>query len=196
MVSNLIPLINHQSNKSYTDFPLPDISSDLLRHYIRGYFEGDGWITYTYKNGKLLRKRFGILAQPIMAYQLKNLFSTELDIDVNPHHINRNKPNNGLHSLYINKNNDLIKMYHYLYQDANFVMKRKHDKFKEIMIILRDEKGCDVGDLYSFDEQFGRLEGGENPAELSPKSDAVDEFTKENFDSTVTSHTSIYGKYL
>jgi hypothetical protein len=45
-------------------------------------------------------------------------------------------------------------------------------------------------------EQFGRLEGGENPAELSPKSDAVDEFTKQNFDSTVTSHTSVYGKYL
>lgn len=45
-------------------------------------------------------------------------------------------------------------------------------------------------------EEHGRLPGGENPPEMSPKTDGVDEFTKSNFDSTQTNNTSTYGKYL
>lgn len=45
-------------------------------------------------------------------------------------------------------------------------------------------------------EEHGRLEGGENNIELSPKTDGVDEFTKANFDNSKSNNASTYGKYL
>lgn len=35
-------------NKTYCDLKLPAINKDLLRHFIRGYFDGDGCISYYY----------------------------------------------------------------------------------------------------------------------------------------------------
>jgi hypothetical protein len=137
-----------------------------------------------------------------MANQIKDIFYNELGIIIKPNLIKNKVNKNSLHSVYISETNNLIKFYHYLYKDANFVMKRKHDKFKKLMILLRDTKGYDVGELYSFDEEsrdteeHGRLPGGENPPEMSPKTDGVDEFTKSNFDSSVSTNTSTYGKYL
>lgn len=35
-------------NKTYCDLKLPKINSNLIRHFIRGYFDGDGCISYYY----------------------------------------------------------------------------------------------------------------------------------------------------
>lgn len=42
--------------KSYSELKLPDIREDLLIHFIRGYFDGDGTITYWYKKPERIRK--------------------------------------------------------------------------------------------------------------------------------------------
>jgi hypothetical protein len=43
---------------------------------------------------------------------------------------------------------------------------------------------------------FGRLEGGENPPDLSIKTDDVDNYTTKQFDSTKNNNSNVYGKYI
>lgn len=46
---NSLNKIGFSNDKSY-DFHIPDLPTDLIRHYIRGYFDGDGCFTFTNKS--------------------------------------------------------------------------------------------------------------------------------------------------
>ena len=40
-------------NKTYSENHLPNIREDLIRHFIRGYFDGDGTVSGSYKKPDL-----------------------------------------------------------------------------------------------------------------------------------------------
>lgn len=110
-------------NKKSFIIKFPNIRQDLIHHFIRGYFDGDGWISNSVNNF-----RFGIVSG-----------SKSMIIDINKYLCN---------SILINENNiytvkncfiinyssvtDLIKIEKFLYKDALIYLKRKKDKFISI----------------------------------------------------------------
>jgi intein/homing endonuclease len=135
-------------NKSYTNFSIPDIPRKFLNAFVLGYFEGDGNISFSkIKNRKTISHSFSILCQPKFAQELQNIFKSELNIDSRIY-IKKAQPT--LRTIQITKINDLIKLYHWLYDDAEIVMVRKHDKFKYILNWF-GERNYKIGELRKFE---------------------------------------------
>jgi len=134
-------------NKSYVDFHIPSIDRKYINAFILGYFEGDGTIASSkIKNRKTISHNLSILCQPNFALDLQNIFKQELDIHAGIY-IKKSQPL--LRTVNISKVDDLIKLYHWLYDDAVFVMKRKHSKFVNILKFF-ENRGYEVGNLKEF----------------------------------------------
>lgn len=131
-------LIKHgvEYYKSYTDFSFPEnLSKNFYNSFILGYFEGDGCITFSkIKNRKCISKSFTVLCQPKMSVFLKDVLKNELNIDAKLY-TRKARPN--LRTVSVTKNKDIIKIYHWLYRDVSFYMKRKHDIFVYILNNLK-----------------------------------------------------------
>lgn len=110
-------------NKSLTlDFPnKSQVPEELIRHFIRGYFDGDGSIS-SY-NGYY---NINFVGTENFIKKLSTYFEGG---SIYP---DKRKQN----SWYFNLGGNLqvLKAYHYLYDNANRYMKRKYDKFKPLTI--------------------------------------------------------------
>ena len=105
----------------------PKLQDNLIKHFIRGYFDGDG--TAAKINGKSC---FGILGAS------KN-FISEIEKHLNQYAkvskkniAERNRiGRNTLYEFRYGAQVDIIKIYHYLYDDATVYLERKHALLKE-----------------------------------------------------------------
>jgi Mor family transcriptional regulator len=148
-------------NKTYKNCPLPDESLIPLKYmcgYFLGFIESDGSINYKEnlvyskrtKKKDLPSRYFNciMLSQPLMARQIVEFFKKHLDIHVCSTALKGY--GNDLHRLSIHRIADMVKLYHFLYDDATFVMKRKHDIFINFMNYAKT-RGHDIGTLRNFD---------------------------------------------
>lgn len=104
--------------KSFTiQFPtfIPD---ELLHHFLRGYFDGDGWIS---------QKTWGIISSQAFCLETQRLLFQKINIDSHYHLANK------VARLLVHKQKDNCKLYDYLYQDANIFLRRKQKKFKQMI---------------------------------------------------------------
>lgn len=99
------------------------VPKNLLSHFIRGYFDGDGSVS-KYKSGL----KFSIAGTFDVVSKIQNILVKTLNISKNK--INKNG------KIYIAewaKQENLIKMAKYLYSDSNGIcLKRKRDIFKSL----------------------------------------------------------------
>lgn len=118
-------------NKTYTENHLPQIDKSLLRHFIRGYFDGDGSISgwyipqdIKYKKNERFRIHASICCKTATLLEdIKNLFA-EYNIKS---------------KIFISRRDDMYilsipssqikKLFDLLYQDSNFYLSRKYKKF-------------------------------------------------------------------
>ena len=108
--------------KSHTlTFPSKDIVSDhLLRHFIRGYVDGDGYVGYARNN----RLRFGVIGTRWFLEGLmerNSMFNAPIRIDKRS---SIPTTNNGIGMSHTRAENILC----YLYKDANVYLDRKYNK--------------------------------------------------------------------
>jgi hypothetical protein len=103
----------------------PDIEKHLIRHFIRGYFDGDGCVTY----GKELNQHINISITSTKMF-LAKLINEINDIKfwMNKRHKNRI---DNIYTLATGGVCNIIKFYHYLYNDTTICMFRKKNKFEE-----------------------------------------------------------------
>lgn len=124
-------------NKSQKLLKIPKIPKGLIRHFIRGYFDGDGTV---YLDGKYLKA--GI-------YSTSKEFLEEIQIIINKNNITSKiyedkragkigKVPQGysmniknMYKLTPLKRENLFKFYKYLYTDCSFALDRKYLKFIE-----------------------------------------------------------------
>jgi len=117
----------------------PQLPSELIRHFIRGYFDGDGTIcsSKAYKKGIETTSQYaaGIVgANKKFMYKVREFFikdggMTEVKMEIR--YTNRAK-----HPAYNIKwggRGNLRKFYDYLYTGATVFMDRKKQKFEEIL---------------------------------------------------------------
>lgn len=95
----------------------PHLRKDLNRHFIRGYFDGDGCMYY----GKRKHTWSIFSSSPKFINKLFATIKKETKIHFYKTYDNK--------SIYLNKGNDIIRLETYLYKNATVFLERKKNKF-------------------------------------------------------------------
>lgn len=114
--------------KSYTNMqPYLDIPIDLLHHYIRGIFDGDGWFSLTTVN-KNRTIEAGVCNTLGICTFIKSVL-TDNDIAIrNNIAKNNNQQNNELYRIRIQSKLEIEKLIDYLYSGSTLYLDRKYDE--------------------------------------------------------------------
>ena len=137
--------------KTYNQLFLPKISENLIRHFIRGYFDGDGHITYSVKepnaNNREINYRvtcnFGISAKTNnLLLEIQKWFA-EKDINVNLNYIKRDD----MYRLSVGARQTIKNIFNLLYNDSFNYLSRKFNKFNyyvntEVSQIITDHRNA------------------------------------------------------
>lgn len=116
-------LINKTSFIEY-----PKINKELNPHFIRGVFDGDGCITIGDHN-----PTFSIIGfQPFMK-QIQNVLIEDIGLNLTKLYINKGKYKCDIATLSYCGRKNLIKIGEYLYKDDTISLKRKKEKFLELI---------------------------------------------------------------
>ena len=123
-------------NKSKTmTFPNEDIlPKELQRHFIRGFVDGNGTISYWIdnKNTKHKKFNFGVCGTTEIVTEICNIIDKKFgtNSDIRPRFIDRD--NNNVQSA-LNGNQNLEKILRWLYKDSNLYLDRKYKKYLELL---------------------------------------------------------------
>lgn len=117
-------------NKTYSELHIPIIPKELIRHFIRGYFDGDGCITggvYQDKNRPNPRVRIhvNIDGKTLSIFNDFLKFFSDNNIKMNINYLKRDS----MYRICTSSKKEVEKIFHLLYDDSNFYMSRKYKKF-------------------------------------------------------------------
>ena len=138
-------------NKTYKQLSIPNIDKSLIRHFIRGYFDGDGSFSISVRkpNPKNREKNYRVAAFFNICGKLDNIFIemqkwfAENNIRAN---INYEKRND-MYRICMTSRQCLIDTYHLLYDQSYCYLKRKFNKFSyyvntEVNQIITDHRNA------------------------------------------------------
>lgn len=120
--------------KTYKEMGIPNqIPISLRRHFIRGYFDGDGWCTFHLHapEQRNREKNYRIKGSAGICCKTKNILEeiqqelSKFDITMNLHYLTRDNMYNITSSSFSN----LKKLFSYLYDSADYFLSRKYTKF-------------------------------------------------------------------
>lgn len=122
--------------KTYTENNLPNIKESLIRHFIRGYFDGDGSIVGSYCKPNLKwKKNENFRTWAAICSKTKTIL-----VEIEEFYIKNGIKKSSI--SYSKRDNmwelrvpklQLPKLFHLLYDDSNFYLKRKYDKFNHFV---------------------------------------------------------------
>ena len=117
-------------NKSYAELHIPNIPKELIRHFVRGYFDGDGCITggvYQDKNrpNPRVRVHVNIDGKTISIFNDFLKFFSDNNIKMNINYLKRDN----MYRICTASKKEAEKIFHLLYDDSNFYLSRKYKKF-------------------------------------------------------------------
>lgn len=108
---------------------IPKLKSDLMRHFIRGYFDGDGGCTLSHSGGKTQKR--------VYIYSASLDFLGEIQKTLSEYNIESNvstQPTTGIPIYKLGISTLSYKrFYKFLYEDCSIYMKRKKSKFDSIL---------------------------------------------------------------
>ena len=122
--------------KSNTLEPPKNIPKSLIRHFVRGYFDGDGWI-FKRNTGKYTRYEVGWCGTEAFIVWIKQTTKLSNKLYHNTSTTNFGTPN--LWSVATSDLNIVKELYHYLYEDASRCLERKKEIFKEACAVYEQK---------------------------------------------------------
>lgn len=110
---------------------IPNIQKDLIKHFIRGYFDGDGCLSLYEQHVKkwtIHRQEFSITGNPTLIAEIQAVLNQETSVSeiIKPKSYKRTT---SVISLRYGKKSDIDALFHYLYDDATVCLKSKYEKF-------------------------------------------------------------------
>lgn len=122
--------------KSYKELSIPKINKSLIRHFIRGYFDGDGSIVKSIIKDTRNRLTYSYERFTVTFSGSHNLLTEINNFFVEKGILSKkvNKVKNKKHSSLVYASHiSLKKIFNILYTDSSIYLKRKYDKF--VMLI-------------------------------------------------------------
>lgn len=117
--------------KSFCNTSFPDININMIPHFIRGYFDGDGSV-YIDKKTNDLRIKF--IGNTLFITELLNVFVSNLDIT--PVKLHNGKKYQDYTSYFsIARKKDVINLYDYMYQNSTYFLNRKKKIFDRYYLL-------------------------------------------------------------
>lgn len=123
-----------QAKTHILSFPTA-IPKHLIKHFLRGYFDGDGCVSITKRvdrviRGNSWRVQFTITGREEFVREYQNHLCEA--IQLNKTALNRVKTNFAV-SLHYNGINTVTRILNYLYEGSTIYMRRKYDKFLNLV---------------------------------------------------------------
>lgn len=123
-----IGMIPQKATTACSDLLLPNLSDELMRHFIRGFFDGDGTIC----NSKNRPTNYIVAISGVAHSFIKDmgLYLNKVGLDFKYYYrkpYQQNRKDVSIIKLYKSKN--LLDFKQYLYNEATIFLNRKHDKF-------------------------------------------------------------------
>lgn len=139
-------------HKTETLAVLPDVPSDLLRHLVRGFFDGDGTIHYT--NGHLV---FGICGTKKLMEYMREVLHVACATRKN-HAITHHPSAGKVWYLEYNGNKQCTRIFGWLYQGATVYMDRKREVWKNFLLMYEKSLLPGMGvSWFDFDKPDVRI---------------------------------------
>jgi hypothetical protein len=136
-------------NKSRVGMDFPEMEKSLIPHFIRGFLDGDGSIIFKKLNYKYKRKTSNPRKDTHkQQYKLKLAFcSTDKKflekvaecLPTNKVYFASRLRKQLVHILWIENTEDVKNCLYYLYKNANYYFKRKHDKIEEFNKTIKSQ---------------------------------------------------------
>lgn len=114
-------------NKTGTLDKLPDIPEELMPHFIRGFFDGDGWCTFTEKSSDI-----GIIGDYDFLSEINNYLNEHFQISLRKL-VKENRREFPVYYLRYHILKDYKLIYNCFYSNATIFLQRKHDKMKALI---------------------------------------------------------------
>jgi intein/homing endonuclease len=112
-------------------YSMPDwlLNHPLLNHFLRGYFDGDGCVSYCGlgKKRNIKQLHFNILGTEKFINQYRGCLVRKCDVNEV-----KISPKSTIYSLSYSGNNNVKKIYNFLYKNATIFLNRKMIKFNQI----------------------------------------------------------------
>lgn len=135
--------------KSFTiTFPDKIINPEFIRHFIRGYFDGDGCISVVDEN----KPRVDFTSNGDFIIGLKQFIEKTLNIDCNK--IGQRHPDTATRNMQLSGFYKTPIILDYIYKDANIFMNRKRNKYYEMLEQLNNKK-INLNNKYSNFSKYG-----------------------------------------
>lgn len=135
--------------KSRNEKSIPSIPEELLRHFIRGYFDGDGtvFVCKTHKRNFILKCNICSSTLNVLEEIQGVLQNNGIDCSIDKenrigkkYHINQNSVSVAtmdMFRLFIRRKNAIEKFFHYMYDEATIYLPRKYDVFANNKSLFR-----------------------------------------------------------
>jgi hypothetical protein len=121
------------NQKSYTlKFPYRHIPKNLIHHFIRGYFDGDGGISVT-KSKNQNKYTFMIISNSDFSEYLLRFFKRKLNISSFMVKYKKTKQNTYTCDIRLYGYKEIKKLMDFMYKDATIFLKRKKKNFDKII---------------------------------------------------------------
>lgn len=124
-------------NKSLTLTDLPNINDNLFKHFIRGYFDGDGSIILSrhtsYHKVAGVTKKYEYPSYIFMLLGTKQFLENVANkMELEHYQITKTKTEE-IKCLRVCAKCDLKSLFNYLYGNSNLYLKRKYDKWLDVL---------------------------------------------------------------
>jgi hypothetical protein len=146
LVNSLVEL-GYGYNKTYEHLHLPDLPDNLMIHFIRGYFDGDGYVTVwtAIEKGKNPRNRckVGMCNKYDTLLNEISEFFAKYDIHFRITHEKRDD----MYYINLQAKKELAAFYELFYKDAHLFMSRKKDKLEHYVnteILHKTSEDCNA----------------------------------------------------
>lgn len=130
IVANQLVELGCFPNKSLTlKFPTnSQVPDHLLNHFVRGYSDGDGCISFGYRK-KILKAKASLVSTSYFCDSAKKIIEKLLNIHCGIYSDGREKKNKVTKTLSIGGNKQVLKYLNWLYQDATVYIDRKYNQY-------------------------------------------------------------------
>lgn len=125
MANKLIDLGMVQNKSLVLEFP-EWLNKDFYRHFVRGYFDGDGYVSKNYYNAKL-----SIVSTKAFCESVQTILHEDVGINASIYLCHKNELTT-TRTLQISGRNQIRKFLDYIYNDANLYLQRKYNIYQSL----------------------------------------------------------------